>query len=248
MIIGTLCMKDVKKVIGNIDRPNIFIEKQFREGNDDDALEQIIMPIMEGLTKQKTIYPLTIIYLPLQWCGYAYNFFDYHMGQHQYFPYGANPEPSNRLFAQYHSPQTQKMKDVILKQLCSADCTVRVIFATVALGMGVNIPNVRYVIHFGVPGSVRQYFQEIGRAGRDGKPATTVLYYNNRDIDSNRKGIDDDIRLYCRLNDGCLRKYILTTMDANKQDIISVLPGHMCCSYCRKLCTCLSCMLEHIEY
>ena len=39
MIIRTLCMKDVKKVIGNIDRHNIFIEKKFKEGNDDDALE-----------------------------------------------------------------------------------------------------------------------------------------------------------------------------------------------------------------
>ena len=43
MIITTLCMKDVKNIVGNINRPNIFIEKQFREGADDDALEQIIL-------------------------------------------------------------------------------------------------------------------------------------------------------------------------------------------------------------
>ena len=195
MIITILCMKDVKNIVGNIDRPNIFIEKQFREGADDDALERIILPIVEGLTKLKTNYPLTIIYLPLRWCGYAYNRFESYMGEHQYFPYGANPEPCNRLFAQYHSPQTQNMKDEILKQLYSANCKLRVVFATLALGMGVNIPNIRCVIHFGVPGSVRQYYQEIGRAGRDYKPARAILYYNNRDISSNRKGVGDDIRL-----------------------------------------------------
>ena len=170
------------------------------------------------------------------------------MGEHQYFPHGANPEPCNRLFAQYHSPQTQNMKDEILKQLCSANCKLRVVFATMALGMGVNIPNIRCVIHFGVPGSVRQYYEEIGRAGRDYKPARAILYYNNRDISSNRKGIGDDIRLYCRKNDECLRKCILTAMEANKQDVVSVLPGHLCCSYCNKKCNCLNCKLENLGH
>ena len=54
-------MKDVKNIVGNIDRPNIFIEKQFLEGADDDALERIILPIVVGLTKLKANYPLTII-------------------------------------------------------------------------------------------------------------------------------------------------------------------------------------------
>ena len=53
------------------------------------------------------------------------------------------------------------MKDEILKQLCSANFKLRVVFATLALGMGVNIPNVRCVIHFGVPGSVRQYYKRL---------------------------------------------------------------------------------------
>lgn len=140
-------MKDVHMAVGNIDRPNIFIQKLFRKWSDDDALEAIILPIMKDLKDKKTEYPLTIIYLPLQWCGYAYNLFDHYMGLQQYFPDGTSAEPCNRLFAQYHSPQTQKMKDEILKQLSSTNCKVRVIFATVAIGMGVNIPNVRCIIH-----------------------------------------------------------------------------------------------------
>ena len=57
----------------------------------------------------------------------------------QYFPVGSDKIPSNRLFAQFHAPQTSQMKDEILMQLCSVRSTVRVIFATVAMGMGVDI-------------------------------------------------------------------------------------------------------------
>ena len=74
------------------------------------------------------------------------------------------------------------MKDQILTELASPTSKVRVIFATIAMGMGVDIPSIGYIIHVGPPRTVREYFQETGRAGRDGKLSTAVLYYNNRDI------------------------------------------------------------------
>ena len=57
------------------------------------------------------------------------------------------------------------------------DGHVDVVFATGAFGMGVDIPNVRGVIHFLLPESLEQYYQEVGRAGRDGDPAFGILLY-----------------------------------------------------------------------
>ena len=86
------------------------------------------------------------------------------------------------------------MKEHILKELVHPCSNLRVVFATVAMGMGVDIPAIKNIIHIGPPGTVREYMQETGRAGRDGSAATAVLYYNNRDIAKNRKGITEEIR------------------------------------------------------
>ena len=126
-ITDSLGLKNCKYIIGNPDRKNIFYEKVFCHGQDLDAIESIFIPIAKDLLKKKNEYPLTIVYVPLRLCGFAYKLFEYVLGVEQYFLIGCLPIPSNRLFAQFHAPQTNQMKEEILKQLCSQCSIIRVV-------------------------------------------------------------------------------------------------------------------------
>jgi superfamily II DNA helicase RecQ len=78
--------------------------------------------------------------------------------------------------AAYHAGldagERSRIQDAFLMQ------NVDVIVATIAFGMGIDKPDVRTVVHLALPSTVENYYQEIGRAGRDGKPSRVVLYWS----------------------------------------------------------------------
>ncbi|MEM9169882.1 MAG: DNA helicase RecQ [Pseudomonadota bacterium] len=67
-----------------------------------------------------------------------------------------------------------------------------IVAATVAFGMGIDKPDIRFVLHYAIPSSIEAYYQEIGRAGRDGEPARAVLLYAPADVARRRRMIDRD--------------------------------------------------------
>jgi ATP-dependent DNA helicase RecQ len=120
---------------------------------------------------------------------------------------------------------------------------LRCIAATIAFGMGVDVPGIRCVVHYGLPGTLENYAQEIGRAGRDGSASTCALFWASSDAAArSRAGKDNlDPRLAERglramldfaQSNGCLRRYLASYFDDPDVTSTCAARGGESCSVC----------------
>lgn len=129
----------------------------------------------------------------------------------------------------------QCIKDAIIENISSQERPLRVVIATVAFGMGVDVPDIRNVIHFGSPHDSETYVQAVGRAGRDGESSHAVLL-NRRG--KARQHVDAAMDKYCSSTTTCRCDMLYSNFDDYTR---SVREPCMCCSVCAKNCECGRC-------
>ncbi len=155
--------EEVDRHIHGFDRPNLFYQiKSFDDGASRDAeFSDQIRKMSEGKVAPAIIY-----------CGTR--------KQCEHVTVIVKKITGKQLITYYHAGmKPERRKDV---QEAFMDSDVPWVAATNAFGMGVNKPDVRHVLHYGLPGSIEAWYQEVGRAGRDEKRADCITMYTRSDV------------------------------------------------------------------
>ncbi|MEM9838866.1 MAG: DNA helicase RecQ [Pseudomonadota bacterium] len=155
---------DVRVFVSGLDRPNLSVTVE-EKAKAEDRIEQLVA---ERKGQQGIIYcgsRKKTEALAERLCAAGHNALAYHAGL---------PD--------------QERADRLDRFLSEPDL---VVCATIAFGMGIDKPDIRYVIHRDMPASPEAYYQEIGRAGRDGRPAEAIMLYAPSDLMFRRRMIDD---------------------------------------------------------
>ena len=215
------------------DRPNVYLQVEHQKSYN---YEEDLTWIVDGLKEQQENYPKTIIFAssPIK----VADIYVHLMCALDSAGYVGEETPETRLVSMYHGDIGNGLQQFTLETFPREDTYLRVLVSTIAFGMGVEVPDIRQIIHWGKSKSALCYWQEVGRAGRDGKPAKAIWY--PKTIPHKDKHIFSALRANTEL---CIRKTILghfilpgmkEGMGALDEPDNSGETSMMCCSHCNK--------------
>ena len=156
---------------------------------------------------------------------------------------------ANRLVCQFHKSVGPELEEVILDTFPRLNTTLRVLICTVAFGMGINIPDIKYVLHWGMSQSVPHYWQEVGRCARHITNCKAIIYPVRLEQNNPLAQI---VQCYLAKRQ-CVRKLILQEFVMNGIELDAMNNEHepcmlscdicmcdrcKCCTYCMSLCPC----------
>ena len=230
----TLGMKDPYIVTISPDKCNItFCVSKF------ESLDATFNPLIERLRQQRTNMDRTIIFCKQQeTCARLYLMFRLRLNKEFTHPIGYPDLPQFRLVDMFTSGTHSSVKETISSAFSTTSSHLRVFIATVAFGMGVNPPNVHYIIHCGPPNDVETYVQEVGRGGRDGSRTYAILYYSAQ----LKRFVDQNMLDYCEQDKQCRRDKLFSDFDQYTHSPENT--GCRCCDVCKKHCTCGNCFVD----
>jgi ATP-dependent DNA helicase RecQ len=155
-VVRQLGMADPRIVQAGIDRPNLFLE--VRRTVNRAMKEEALLELLHGETGSGIVYCATVKKVE---------------ELHRWL------RAQGEDVARYHGKLKQAERDEMQRRFMSDEA--RTVVATNAFGLGIDKPDIRFVAHWNFPGSVEAWYQEAGRAGRDGKPARATLLYRLED-------------------------------------------------------------------
>ncbi len=136
----------------------------------------------------------------------------------------------NKLIREYHAECQEQEKREILEEFRKEDSTVRLLLSTVAFGMGIDIPDVSLIIHWGESDTLSQYWQEVGRAGRDGRQSEAHLYHRQIQVIRCQEEVKQFVK---NVTEGqCMRSLILRALTVKGMKQPELVQKDSCCSIC----------------
>ena len=143
-------------------------------------------------------------------------------------------ELDNRLFDTYHSEVDQTSQELVPQIFSRPESGLRCLISTIAFGMGMNIPNIKYVIHWGPSKDILSYWQEVGRCCRDGSDGKAIMYVPSYSMSS--RFVDPAMIAFVKeAGTLCLRSKVLKTLKIEGMEdrlIDECCGGNRCCDFC----------------